>query len=217
MICPYKLTANPEDVERWATSSIPRTRVDQSHRQEGMFPVVTYDRATGSTTVSAMFPASKVDHRQTPCAVSAGLLASDSLAWEAFCNRRCLILVSALRVERTQWNEVQSVFEFRPADEPLFALAGVWDAATSADGTSTKVFRAITIHPSILLGDLFKEMPVIVAQSDYTRWLEIQVESTLPIEVLRPLRVVEMKRWIMVPEDKQRVPGGAGWLSKSGS
>lgn len=91
--------------------------------------------------------------------LSAELLTTDSKARDAFCRPRCLVPVSALRVERTNLNGEQKGFEFRALDGPLFALARVWGSPLTAGGASINVFRAITVRPSVLLSDVFAEIP----------------------------------------------------------
>jgi len=96
---------------------------------------------------------------------------------EAYVKRHCLVPLNAFfewsgeKGHRTKWR-------VRLQDEPLFALAGLWewwrDPATH-EGIET--YTIITTEANAVLAPLHDRMPVIVGAADYARWLEAGADS----------------------------------------
>ena len=103
---------------------------------------------------------------------------------EAYRNRRCLVPANAFN----EWSgEKGSKIKWRITvkDQPLFAFAGLWDwwcDPKEPDAVPVEAFTIITTSPNDILADIHDRMPVIVAESDYQRWLENGSRS-----LLRPL------------------------------
>ena len=203
MPSPFVLDASDEEISRWANVPFSHTSPDAHACTEGMSPVLMTDRESGSFVLHPMFPFKEQNDSKLWRTFPADLISSNPACWDAFCKRRCLIPVSALCIQRTGLSGSQEMWDLSSADADIFALAGVWDDAATSGKNHAKVFKAITVLPSILLSNLFREMPVIVRQSEYNRWLKVRTDLSLPVDLLRPLAAVEMKRWKLVPVQHQ--------------
>ena len=90
----------------------------------------------------------------------------------AFRKRRCLVPLNAFyewsgeKGHRIKWR-------ISLREEPLFALAGLWewwkDPATEAP---VETYTIITCEPNEALQPIHNRMPVVIAQTDYSRWLQ---------------------------------------------
>ncbi len=198
MMCPFKLSATLEEVALWA--KLPCCLADYRGHAWGRdeFPIVVMDDSDLPRIVP-MFPGGGLDDLHFQQIIPAELLTRTPTIWEAFCRRRCLIPVSALVTQRKEPNGLERSFELSPASGSLFALAGVWERVTVAEGNSRHLFWSVTVHPSPLMGECLSEVPVVVPNSDLQRWLTIRQDKSLPIDLLRPLRAVDLKRWTMRP------------------
>ena len=96
----------------------------------------------------------------------------------AFARRHCLVPLNAFfewsgeKGHKTKWR-------IRLKDEPLFALAGLWewwrDPATQ-QGVET--YTIITTAANAMLAHVHDRMPVIVGVPDYARWLDAAADSS---------------------------------------
>jgi len=95
----------------------------------------------------------------------------------AFRKRRCLVPVNAFfewsgeKGHRIKWR-------IRLREEPLFALAGLWewwqDRESSEPVTS---YTIITCAANAAIAPLHDRMPVIVREADYARWLDASTDG----------------------------------------
>lgn len=91
-------------------------------------------------------------------------------AYEA---RRCLVPANAFyewsgpKGHRVKWRIVLK-------DEPLFALAGLWEwwKDRAADALPVHSYTVITTDANAALMHIHDRMPVIIAAQDYARWLD---------------------------------------------
>jgi len=109
------------------------------------------------------------------CVNARGETLATSLAYRAaFGSRRCLVPVSAFyewtgpKGKKTRWR-------IALRDEPLFALAGLWEwwrdpARPAAVGVET--FTIVTCAANAALAPLHDRMPVIVAPEAHAQWLD---------------------------------------------
>lgn len=90
----------------------------------------------------------------------------------AYARRHCLVPVNAFfewsgpKGERVKWR-------IRVQDEPLFALAGLWEwwrDPLTQQGVDT--YTIITTAANAAVAPLHDRMPVIVRSDDYGRWLD---------------------------------------------
>jgi putative SOS response-associated peptidase YedK len=90
----------------------------------------------------------------------------------AFRRRRCLVPVNAFfewsgeKVHRLKWR-------ISVRDEPLFALAGLWEWWQDRDsGEGVPSYTIITCPANAAIAPLHERMPVILPEADYARWLD---------------------------------------------
>lgn len=102
----------------------------------------------------------------------------------AYQQRRCLVPVNAFY----EWSgERGHKIKWRIAlkDEPLFALAGLWEwwrPPGAERGTET--YTIVTTRASDLLEPIHDRMPVVVRERDYDRWLNADDPA---LDLLAPL------------------------------
>jgi putative SOS response-associated peptidase YedK len=85
---------------------------------------------------------------------------------QAFKKRRCLIPADGFY----EWKNKQPYFIHRP-DDSVFAFAGLWETWKSPKGHEIVSCTIVTTAANAFLMPLHERMPVILAQSDYGRWL----------------------------------------------
>ncbi len=90
----------------------------------------------------------------------------------AFKARRCLVPVNAFyewsgpKGQRVRWRVVLK-------DEPLFALAGLWEWwRDPASGDGVETFTIVTTDANDALARIHDRMPVVVAPEEYAAWLD---------------------------------------------
>lgn len=108
----------------------------------------------------------------------------------AYRKRRCLVPVNAF----FEWSGEpghKTKWRIGMRDEPLFALAGLWewwkDPATES---GIETFTIVTTRANDLLAPLHDRMPVVIAERDHERWLDagdagLDLLEPLPDEALR--------------------------------
>jgi putative SOS response-associated peptidase YedK len=120
---------------------------------------------------------------------------------EAMKRRRCLVPADLFY----EWQKVDAKtkqpYAIALKDGSLFAFAGLWEAwKDKATGQSRNTYTIITTDPNELMKPkngppIHDRMPVILNPKDYVRWLEPGDPSQLPVDLLRPFPVEEMKAW----------------------
>lgn len=90
----------------------------------------------------------------------------------AYRKRRCLVPVSAFYEwsgpagRKTKWR-------IRLRDEPLFALAGLWEWwRDPASDAAVETYTIVTADANAPLAPIHDRMPVVVAAADYATWLD---------------------------------------------
>jgi putative SOS response-associated peptidase YedK len=91
----------------------------------------------------------------------------------AYAARRCLVPANAFyewsgaKGHRVKWRVVLK-------DEPLFALAGLWEWWKDRNGDSPSVhtYTIVTTEANPALAHIHDRMPVIIAPEHYARWLD---------------------------------------------
>ena len=95
----------------------------------------------------------------------------------AFRRRRCLVPVNAFfewsgeKGRRLKWR-------IGMRDEPLFALAGLWEwwqDPQSGEGIAS--YTIVTCEANAAIAPLHDRMPVIVGAADYARWLDAAADG----------------------------------------
>jgi putative SOS response-associated peptidase YedK len=99
-------------------------------------------------------------------------LASTPAFRVAYRKRRCLVPVNAF-FEWTGEPGHKVKWRIGLKDEPLFALAGLWEwwkDPASRQGVET--YTIVTTRANDLLAPIHDRMPVVIAERDYDRWLD---------------------------------------------
>jgi putative SOS response-associated peptidase YedK len=95
----------------------------------------------------------------------------------AFRKRRCLVPVNAFfewsgeKGHRLKWR-------ISVRDEPLFALAGLWEwwqDPQSGEGIAS--YTIVTCEANAAIAPLHDRMPVTVGATDYARWLDASADG----------------------------------------
>lgn len=112
-----------------------------------------------------------------------------------FKTRRCLVPVDGFfewkALGDTKGAKKQPFAISLRSGEPM-AFAGLWDAwkepkaSVQAVDTWLQSFSIITTEANELMSTIHTRMPVILAERDWTRWLDRDPEARPPIDLLRP-------------------------------
>jgi putative SOS response-associated peptidase YedK len=89
----------------------------------------------------------------------------------AFKRRRCLVPATGFY----EWQKTSSgkqPIHFQVDDGGLFALAGLWEYWSGADGSEIESCTIMTTEPNELVRPIHNRMPVIVSPQDYELWLD---------------------------------------------
>jgi putative SOS response-associated peptidase YedK len=96
----------------------------------------------------------------------------------AYRKRRCLVPVNAF----FEWSgEPGRKAKWRVAlkDEPLFALAGLWEWWKDPEtGRGVETYAIVTTRANPLLAPIHDRMPVVIFERDYDRWLNADDPAT---------------------------------------
>lgn len=96
----------------------------------------------------------------------------------AYRKRRCLVPVNAF-FEWTGEPGHKVKWRIRLKDEPLFALAGLWEWwKDPASGQGIESYAIVTTRANDLLAPIHDRMPVVIAERDYDRWLDADDPAT---------------------------------------
>jgi len=95
----------------------------------------------------------------------------------AYRKRRCLVPLNAFY----EWSGPAGhkiKWRISLPDEPLFALAGLWEWwKDPVGGQGVETYTIVTTAANQALAPLHDRMPVIVAERDYERWLDPEDEA----------------------------------------
>jgi putative SOS response-associated peptidase YedK len=84
---------------------------------------------------------------------------------DAYFRRRCLIPANGF-YEWKRAGRVKQPYYIRPANDELFAFAGLWETWQDIDTCTV-----ITTEANITMGTIHDRMPVIVSREQYAGWL----------------------------------------------
>lgn len=91
---------------------------------------------------------------------------------DAYAKRRCLIPADGFYEWRVIDDKTKEPFAIMPADNPMFAFAGLWERWR--DPETKEIVRSCTILTTTandLLRPIHERMPVILDETDWGRWL----------------------------------------------
>ena len=102
-----------------------------------------------------------------------------------FRKRRCLVPADGFFEWKKLDAKTRQAYAISLRQDGPFAFAGLWDAWKSSDGAWLQSFSIVTTEANELMAQVHTRMPVIVASSNYDRWLERDAERP-PSDLLRP-------------------------------
>jgi putative SOS response-associated peptidase YedK len=113
---------------------------------------------------------------------------------EAYRKRRCIVPVDGF----FEWKAIKGQKAKQPyaiamKDGAPFGIAGIWENwKEPSSGERIRTFAVITTNANALVADIHDRMPVILAPSDYSRWLGDEPDLR---ELLRPFPAAPMRMW----------------------
>jgi putative SOS response-associated peptidase YedK len=128
----------------------------------------------------------------------------------AFKRRRCLIPASGFYEWQKQGKTKQPIFitpvngGTTSTNRQVFALAGLWESWSGADGSELETCTIVTTTPNELIVPIHNRMPVIVAPEEYDTWLYGEPEPSLGLHLIRPypselMRVTAVSTYVNSP------------------
>jgi putative SOS response-associated peptidase YedK len=95
---------------------------------------------------------------------------------EAFKKRRCLVPATSFYEWQTQTTADgkthKQPMQIALPDQPIFALAGLWEQWRDPNGEQRHTFTIITTAPNSLMSQIHNRMPVILAPEQESLWLD---------------------------------------------
>lgn len=186
----YDLSDNPAAIRaKFAVPEVPPFSPNADWRPTDRAPIVRLNRARdGRECALARWglvpPWAKDLSFGTHCInARAETLARAPSFRAAYKARRCLVPANAFyewsgpKGHRTKWRITLK-------DQPLFAMAGLWEVWRDPQSDeSVHTFTIVTTDANAALAHLHDRMPVIVAPSEYARWLDHGADAS---DLLRP-------------------------------
>ena len=121
---------------------------------------------------------------------------------EAVQHRRCIVPASGF----FEWKEVagrKQPFAVTVPDEPLFALAGLWERWKRGDHDYVETFTIVTTDANGAVAAIHDRMPVIVPKGSIDAWLEGPAEEAC--KLLRPYEgAIDLRAVRTVVSDPRR-------------
>ena len=125
---------------------------------------------------------------------------------EAVERRRCVVPATGF----FEWKDLggrKQPFAITVTDEPLFALAGLWERWKRGEGDYVETFTIVTTEANTAIGEIHDRMPVIIPHTSIDAWLAAPAAEALkllrPYEgamTLRPVRKTVSDPRVDVPE-----------------
>jgi putative SOS response-associated peptidase YedK len=175
----YDLSDNPAAIKaKFMVPVVPVFSPNPDFRPTNMAPVVRRSHASQEREVAllrwGLVPmwAKELKFGARCINARAETLASTPAFRVAYRKRRCLVPVNAF-FEWTGEPGHKVKWRIGLKDEPLFALAGLWEwwkDPASQQGVET--YTIVTTRANDLLAPIHDRMPVVIAERDYDRWLD---------------------------------------------
>jgi len=181
----YDLSDNPAAIRaKFMVPVVPAFSPNPDFRPTNTAPVVRRSHASGERELAmlrwGLVPmwAKELKFGARCINARAETLASTPAFRVAYRKRRCLVPVNAF-FEWTGEPGHKVKWRIGLKEEPLFALAGLWewwkDPATQ-QGVET--YTIVTTRANDLLAPIHDRMPVVIAERDYDRWLDADDPAT---------------------------------------
>ncbi len=121
-----------------------------------------------------------------------------------FEKNRCLVVADGFYEWRKD-GKTKVPYRFTAADGGPFAMAGVWEEETRAEGGSSVTFAIVTTSADKLMAPIHDRMPCVLRPEAEDVWLDPATPLARLTEILRPapigrLRLYEVSRAINNPK-----------------
>ena len=178
----YDLSENPAAIKaKFAVPSVPDFNPSADVRPTEVNPIIRLNRARDARECAlarwGLVPSWAKDLTFGTRTINARAesLETAPAFRSAYGARRCLVPASGFyewsgpKGHRIKWRIVLK-------DEPLFALAGLWEWWKDRGGEAPAVhsYTIVTTDANASLAHIHDRMPVIIAPHDYARWLDPQ-------------------------------------------
>jgi putative SOS response-associated peptidase YedK len=101
-------------------------------------------------------------------------------------HHRCLVPASGF-YEWSGGRKARQPYFIRPQGRELFAFAGIFEVWLGADGSEIETMAILTTSANADMAHIHDRMPVIIAESDFARWLDCRSGTADDIlDLLRP-------------------------------
>jgi putative SOS response-associated peptidase YedK len=182
----YDLSENPAAIRaKFSVPSVPDFKPNADVRPTELNPIIRLNKARTATECAlarwGLVPSWAKDLTfGTRCINARAESVATAAAFRgAFEARRCLVPANAFyewggpKGKRVKWRVVLK-------DEPLFALAGVWEwwKDRTRDDPPVHSYTIITTDANAALMHIHERMPVIVTPQNYARWLDSSQDVT---------------------------------------
>jgi putative SOS response-associated peptidase YedK len=116
--------------------------------------------------------------------------------------RRCLVPADNFYEWKTLGPKEKQPYAIARSDRAIMALAGLWETwLNPASGETIRSFTILTCAPNETMAALHNRMPVILAESDWPKWLGEEPATVDEIKLLlRPCPSEDLAIW---PVDKR--------------
>lgn len=181
----YDLSDNPAAIKaKFSVPVVPAFSPNPDLRPTNTAPVVRRSHASGEREAAllrwGLVPVWAKDLKFGARCINARAetLASTPSFRVAYRKRRCLVPVNAF-FEWTGEPGHKVKWRIGLKEEPLFALAGLWEwwkDPASQQGVET--YTIVTTRANDLLAPIHDRMPVVIAGRDYDRWLDADDPAT---------------------------------------
>ncbi len=97
--------------------------------------------------------------------------------------RRCIVPASGY-FEWQRDGKKNRPFYFWMKDNSPLGLAGIWEEWQGADGSTMRTFAVLTTTANRIVAPVHDRMPVILATSEYTVWLDREITDPESLQAL---------------------------------
>jgi putative SOS response-associated peptidase YedK len=175
----YDLSDNPAAIKaRFKVTVVPEFNPNPDWRPTDRAPIVRRARGSAAREMAlarwGLVPSWANDLKFGVRCINARAetLVSAPAFRQAYRQRRCLVPVNAFfewsgeKGQKVKWRITLK-------DEPLFALAGLWEWwRDPASGSGVETYTIVTTAANRALAPLHDRMPVIITAADEERWLD---------------------------------------------
>ena len=110
--------------------------------------------------------------------------------------QRCILPATGFYEWHVNEDRSKTAFYITCADQPVFGLAGLWDASRADDGSVIQSCAIITMSPNSLLAEIHnarQRMPAILQSQDIQAWLSGPIDQARA--ALKPYPSDSMVAW----------------------